>query len=182
MTPSTLAHPSCALCEGTGFRDTESQTVCRCVHREVFRVCLAKVRECSQKEHSVFVCKQSHPAVGNRRAVLFSFPPSEFIADFCNVAKRALSSAEHQVFRFRYLLGADWKMCCTRLQMNRAKFFVICEAIESKLGQRFAELEPYPLYPVEGYFGPSARQVMPCVPPPAARPLPVRAPLQRSVR
>ena len=75
------------------------------------------------------------------------------MADFCLVSRRVLDEAEYQVFRFYFLLGGDWRICCTRLRMDRGNFFHAVYRIQQKLGKAFAELEPYPLYPVSEYFG-----------------------------
>jgi len=90
------------------------------------------------------------------------------MADFCLVAKRTLDRDEHRVFRFHFLLGADWKLCCRQLPMDRGTFFHCVYRIEKKLGRIFAELKPYPLYPVADYFAGSIRRagrVVPGAPP-----------------
>jgi len=74
------------------------------------------------------------------------------MADFCLVSRRTLEDFEHQLFRYHYLLGADWKLCCRQLKMDRGKFFHHVYDIESRLGRVFAELAPYALYPVSEYF------------------------------
>jgi hypothetical protein len=82
----------------------------------------------------------------------FSRKREEFMADFCLVTRRTLDESEYRLFRFHFLLGADWKMCCRRLRMERGSFFHEIYRMEQKLGRTFAELEPYSLYPVEDYF------------------------------
>jgi hypothetical protein len=78
------------------------------------------------------------------------------MADFCLVARRSLTEEEHRLFRFYFLLGADWNLCSRRLGMDRATFFHSVYRIEQKLGRVFRELEPYALFPVDEYFsGPS---------------------------
>jgi hypothetical protein len=80
----------------------------------------------------------------------------EFIADFTLVARRNLTDEEHRLFRFHFLLGADWKLCSRKLGMERGNFFHAVYRIEQKLGRVFRELEPYPLFPLDDYFhGPS---------------------------
>lgn len=91
------------------------------------------------------------------------------MADFCLVSKRVLDAAEYQVFRFHFLLGADWKLCCRRLNMDRGSFFHMVYRIEQKLGRAFAELEPYPLFPLNEYFGGLLRREPACSPPAEAR-------------
>jgi hypothetical protein len=60
---------------------------------------------------------------------------------------------EHDIFRFHYLLGAEWKLCCWRLQLDRGTFFHELYKIEQKLGRVFRELEPHGLFPLDEYFG-----------------------------
>ena len=74
------------------------------------------------------------------------------MADFCLVSRRELDDFEYKIFRFHHLLGADWRLCCRQLKMERGDFFHAVYRIERKLGKAFAELEPYPLYPLPEYF------------------------------
>jgi len=90
----------------------------------------------------------------------------EFVADFCLVARRALSDSEHKLFRYHFLLGADWKLCTRKLGIDRGTFFHRVYRIEQKLGRVFRELEPYGLFPLDEYFhGPSRLGVAPHTPP-----------------
>jgi hypothetical protein len=81
----------------------------------------------------------------------------EFMADFCLVAKRFLSPLEHKIFKFHFLLGADWKLCCRQMKMDRGDFFHNVYRLEHKLGRIFKELKPYALYPLDEYFGGTVR-------------------------
>lgn len=76
----------------------------------------------------------------------------EYIADFCLVSRRALDESEYQVFKFHFLLGADWRLCTRRLKIDRGNFFHAVYRIEQKLGRVFRELEPYGLFPLDEYF------------------------------
>jgi hypothetical protein len=81
----------------------------------------------------------------------------EYVADFCLVSRKALNPLEYDIFRFHYLLGAEWKLCCWRLHIDRGTFFHLLYKIEQKLGRVFRELEPYGLFPLDEYFGGSMR-------------------------
>ncbi|MES1258384.1 MAG: hypothetical protein ABUS51_08135 [Acidobacteriota bacterium] len=81
----------------------------------------------------------------------------EFMADFCTIAERSLNESEYRIFRFHFLLGADWKLCCRRLKMDRGSFFHEVYRIQQKLGRVFRELEPYALFPLDEYFGGTVR-------------------------
>jgi hypothetical protein len=76
----------------------------------------------------------------------------DFMADFCLVSRRVLDDVEYRLFQFHFLLGGDWKLCCRRLGLDRRRFFYKIYRVQQKLGQTFAELEPFSLYPVEQYF------------------------------
>jgi hypothetical protein len=83
----------------------------------------------------------------------------EYCADFCLIAKRVLPPVEYGVFRFHFLLGADWRLCTKRLGMDRGQFFHSVYRLENQLGRVFRELQPYGLYPLDEYFGTGMRDV-----------------------
>ena len=96
------------------------------------------------------------PAAGARRPMAFGRKDEEYMADFCLVSRRNLSEDEHRLFRYHFLLGADWTLCTRKLGMSRGNFFHAVYRIEQKLGRVFRELQPYPLFPLDDYFhGPS---------------------------
>jgi hypothetical protein len=96
------------------------------------------------------------PSLGRQRPGTWGRKDEEYIADFCLVARRTLNEEEHRLFRFHFLLGADWKLCSRRLGLDRGNFFHAVYRMEQKLGRVFRELEPYPLFPLDEYFhGPS---------------------------
>lgn len=99
------------------------------------------------------------------------------MADFCLVSRRVLDDAEYAVFRFHFLLGANWKLCCRRLNVDRGNFFHCVYRIEQKLGHAFAETEPYALYPLDEYFGGLIRPQPQSALPVNRFPLPLRPPL-----
>jgi hypothetical protein len=80
------------------------------------------------------------------------------MADFCLVSRRVLDEEDHRLFRFYFLLGADWKLCARRLKMDRGNFFHAIYRIERTLGRTFSEIQPYPLYPLDEYFGGTFRK------------------------
>ncbi|MEP7353974.1 MAG: hypothetical protein ABI824_12145 [Acidobacteriota bacterium] len=96
------------------------------------------------------------PHAGRNRPGGWGRKDEEYIADFTLVARRTLTEEEHRLFRYHFLLGADWKLCSRKLGMDRGNFFHAVYRIEQKLGKTFRELEPYPLFPLDDYFhGPS---------------------------
>jgi hypothetical protein len=101
---------------------------------------------------------------------VYSRVREEFMADFCLVSRRVLDEQEHRIFRMHFLLGADWKLCCRQMKLERGDFFHFVYKIEQKLGRTFAELKPYPLFPLDQYFGGTIRKEVTPVLIPAAEP------------
>ncbi len=108
----------------------------------------------------------------------------EYIADFCLVSRRALDDFEHRVFKYHFLLGADWRLCTRKMKIDRGTFFHSVYRIEQRLGRVFRELQPYGLYPLDEYFRGARRpNVSHAVPLPrldraaVMLPVPVRPPL-----
>ena len=124
---------------------------CNCVLRSIFRSCYARFQSCASKEKSLSRVTFDGASPHSRRAV-WGRKDEEYLADFVLVAKRALTAKEHQLFRFHYLLGADWRLCCRQLKLEKGLFFHAVYRIEQKLGRIFRELKPYPLYPLDEYF------------------------------
>jgi hypothetical protein len=89
---------------------------------------------------------------------MYSRKREEYLADFCIVTRRALDDVEYKFFRYVFLLGADWRLCLRQLNLDRGTFFHHLYRIEEKLGRYYAELEPFPLYPLDEYFGGTIRK------------------------
>lgn len=85
------------------------------------------------------------------------------MADFCLVSKRTLDEAQYRIFTNHFLLGADWKLCCRKLGMERGAFFHEVYRIEQKLGRTFREIEPFALFPLDEYFNSTCRRDTPAV-------------------
>jgi hypothetical protein len=152
-----LAMHQCAQCHGSGLRLARKGLLspCNCVLRSIFRICYARFQKCvTQERHLSRVSMEPH--AGRNRPESWGRKDEEYIADFTLVAKRTLTAEEHRLFRFHFLLGADWKLCARQLKIDRGNFFHAVYRIEQKLGRVFRELEPYPLFPLDDYFhGPS---------------------------
>ena len=86
------------------------------------------------------------------RKVVWGRKDEEYIADFLGLAKRSLDEEEHRIFRMHYLLGANWRMCCERLAIDKGQFFHSIYRIEQRLGRVMKETKPYSLYPVDEYY------------------------------
>lgn len=154
-----LAQQSCTYCYGLGLRPGRSgvSTPCNCVFRAIFRACYSRFRQCTSKEKYISkVSLEANP--GRQRRSTWGLKNEEFIADFCLVSRRTLDDEQYKIFKFHFLLGADWKLCCRKLGIERGEFFHEVYRIEQKLGRTFRELEPYALFPLDEYFNSTARQ------------------------
>ena len=154
-----LASNSCSYCRGLGMKGMlrGEDKPCECVFRSIFRACLRRFVLCATKEKNLSnVTYERHGAAG--RGGSWGRKDEEYIADFLASAERTLEPLEQKVFRFYFLLGADWKLCARKLNMDRGTFFHAVYRIEKKLGKEFAEVQPYPLYPLREYFSSSSGQ------------------------
>ena len=118
------------------------------------------------------------PHQGRSRPSTWGRKDEEYMADFCLVSRRALDDFEHRLFRYHFLLGADWKLCSRKLGIDRGNFFHAVYRIEQKLGRVFRELEPYPLFPVDDYFHGPTKNVTSCL---AENVVPIRRPLGQKI-
>jgi len=154
-----LAQQSCTHCHGLGLRPGRggASTPCNCVFRAIFRACYARFRQCASKEKYVSrVSLEANP--GRQRKSVWGLKNEEYMADFCLVSQRTLGDREYRIFKYHFLLGADWKLCCRKLKMDRGSFFHDVYRIEQRLGKTFRELEPYGLFPLDEYFGSTGRE------------------------
>jgi len=158
-----LAKESCTHCHGHGLRQygKESRNIpCNCVLRNIFRACYSRFRSCVEKERHMSHARLEMVA-GRDRRQSWGRKDEEYIADFCLVSKRILDEYEYKIFRFHFLLGADWRLCCRQLKLERGVFFHIIYRIQQKLGRAFREIEPYSLFPLDEYFGGSVMKALP---------------------
>jgi len=168
-----LAMHRCVQCHGSGLRLAKKGllTPCNCVLRSIFRICFNRFEKCvTQERHLSRVSLEPH--AGRSRSESWGRKDEEYIADFCIIARRTLDEEEHRLFRFHFLLGADWKLCTRKLQMDRGNFFHAVYRIEHKLGRALREVEPYALFPLDEYYnGPSRSVALPRVRPILVMPL-----------
>ena len=149
-----IAAAKCTECEGVGLvlNRWDNEVPCDCTLRAVFHTCLTGFVECvALGERTASVSWE--PCYGPTGGRIFSRKREEYIADFLKVTERSLTEEDHRFFRYHYLLGADADLCCQKLKMERPNFFYAANRIEHRLGRIYAELKPYPLYPLRDYFG-----------------------------
>jgi hypothetical protein len=148
-----LAAQSCTFCFGRGLRSGRrgQNSPCACVLRHIFRVCHARFCLCLDKEkHLSQVSLTRIP--GSKRGLSFGRKDEEYIADFLLLSRRNLDAEEMPVFKAHMLMGADWKLCCRQLNLDRGSFFHIVYRIMHKLGRLFFETRPYALFPIDSYY------------------------------
>jgi hypothetical protein len=149
-----LALDSCTTCRGVGIcvNARGKMRPCNCVLRTIFRVCYKRFVHEHTREKMLAGTRSDLSRINGAHSYNFCRPSEEFIADFYLVSKRTLSAEEWALFKYHFLLGADWKACCKRLKLDRGEFFHAVYRIEQKLGRKFKELEPYALFPLDTYF------------------------------
>jgi hypothetical protein len=162
-----LAKEGCTHCQGTGLRNGKQgqESPCNCVFRAIFKACYRKFRYLAQQEKHVSRVRVEQVINGKEHRQTWGMKDEEYMADFLLVTKRSLDEDEYRLFRFHYLLGADWKLCCRRLNMERGDFFHDVYRIQRKLGRIYRELQPYALFPLDEYFGGSVRSGRPATKP-----------------
>jgi hypothetical protein len=147
---------TCVHCNGGGVVEDEP---CSCVDRSIFRAVMNRFREYAAGAHllrPLSLRSENNP----RGRKVVGRKQEEYLADVALVARRTLTDpTESSVFRFRYLLGADWKLCTQKLGITRGNYFHACYRVEAKLGRAFLELRPYALYPLDEYFRGSSKVV-----------------------
>jgi len=147
-----LANPKCAHCRGIGLLLSRQGLVpCRCVLRKIFRRCYNRFRSAVLKCGGCTKSSMEYTA-GRDGRFCWGRKDEEFVADFLLVSRRSLSQDEYDIFNYHYLLGADWRLCCRRLDLERGAFFHEVYRIEEKLGRIYRELQPYSLFPLDEYF------------------------------
>jgi hypothetical protein len=176
-----LASHFCVHCNGLGLRggDKTAAEPCNCVLRAIFRACYGRFKECLLRER--YMSKVTLDDVqGRDRRNTWGRKDEEYIADFSLIAKRYLTDSDRQIFRYHFLLGADWKLCCRKTTLDRGEFFHIVYRIQQRLGRVFRELEPYGLYPLSEYFNGESKAVTAFMP--QRNVVPLRPPVRRDTR
>ncbi len=179
-----LATHKCVVCRGSGLTLGRAGTLkaCECVLRGIFKVCHNRFRHCVTREKYMSKVTLEIHSGPNRRGT-WGRKQEEYIADFLKVTENALTAEEFTIFKYRFLLGADWKLCIRKLKIERGPFFHAVYRIQTKLGQVFSELEPYALFPLDEYFGTAHRnEPVQALEPKAEKIVPIRPPLKKVSR
>ena len=149
-----LAMEKCVTCEGFGMRPSRNgtTTACNCVLRSIFRKCFDRFKTSTIRKESILSRPYLHHTSSPHGKLSWGRKDEEYAADFLLVVKRTLTPADYKLFNYHFLLGADWRLCCRKLKIEKGLFFHSLYRITAKLGRTFAELEPYALYPLHDYF------------------------------
>jgi len=156
-----LALTTCTVCQGVGARAAGERgkgrnvppcDLCTCVLRAVFRTCYSRFKECVFRGKFCGPVSFERASSGRSHRGMWSRKEEEYMADFDLVARRRLDKCHYQVFKFHFLLGASWKICCGRLGLERGNFYHTVYRIEQQVGEAILALEPYSLYPPRDYF------------------------------
>jgi hypothetical protein len=120
--------------------------------RAIFRACYVRFCYCADKQQCITQTSFEYLPATGETAVMYDRKYEEYSADFISIARRTLDDFDFKLFKFHYLLGADWRLCCTRLKMDRGNFFHAVYRIQQTLGKAYRETKPYGLFPVYEYF------------------------------
>lgn len=161
-----------------GLRQGRSTSPCDCVLRSIFRICYERFREYASSESRITSVSLEIHSGPNRRGT-WGRKEEEYVSDFLLIAKRTLTEEEYRLFRYHFLLGADFRLCIRKLGGDRGSFFNSVYRVQKKLGRVFAELEPYGLFPLSDYFyGAHRPEMVGATPVANTKVVPIRPPVQ----
>ena len=176
-----LAKESCVHCGGQGQSSIRwgRPRPCNCVLRAIFRACYARFRYCATKEK--FMSKVTLvPCHGKEQKMTYARLDEDYIADFSKVSRRTLDNFDYNIFRYHFLLGANWRLCCRQMGIDRGTYFHALYRLQHKLGRVYCELQPYSLYPISEYFAGKLDKSNLAIMPAPRKPKPVQPPLRKS--
>ena len=52
------------------------------------------------------------PCHGKEQKMTYARLDEDYIADFSKVTRRTLDNFDFNIFRYHFLLGANWRLCC----------------------------------------------------------------------
>ncbi len=158
-----LAAEFCKTCEGTGQRPNKDgdSDACNCVFRAIFRACYNRFVNVATKEKYMSRVMLERCSNGNGGRNVWGRKDEEYLADFLLTTRRSLTDFDHKIFKAHYLLGADWKLCCRQLKIDKGTFFHSVYRLQERLGRVYREMQPYALFPLDEYFQGTVRIVAP---------------------
>jgi len=151
--PMALASSSCVFCRGLGLhRDGKQKTICACVYRKVFRVCLSRYYHERNKDHLLLRIEVGFGSP------TFACPGAEYIADFENVSMKSLPvGVMRTIMQIHFFDGHDYKhsYCLAQKvdkQLNSGGYWHALYRLQEIAGRRLITVQPYRIYPLDEYF------------------------------
>src|ERR1022692_3310071 len=153
-----LARYGCRDCRGTGrVGSIEPKALCPCVYRAAFPACHHRFRYCGGTQSSVRRVSFERISGAVDRSMTWVRRAEDFRADFHACGLRSLPKHLYQFFSFYYLHGANQELVCRRLGVSPRLADKWMVEIEVTVGREIAHLEPYSLFPPQGYMIPERR-------------------------
>jgi hypothetical protein len=153
-----LARYGCRDCRGTGRAGSiEPKALCSCVCRAVFRACHRRFQYCGEMRAAVrHVTFERIPGAVDR-SLTWVRSAEDYRADFHACGLRRLPKHLYQFFSFYYLHGAKHDLVCRRLGISSRLGYDWMAEVETIVGREIAHLQPYSLFPPQGYTIPVGR-------------------------
>ena len=145
------AFQRCTKCYGLGYTLYPGPKVCNCALRGIFKVCYQRYNLLRFKQESALT-HLCYRKTSVRTGFVWCRQDEEYIADFYLLTRRSLSLRDLELWKLYFEQGRPWGVCAAVLRTNRGNFYHGVYKIEQTLGRLLWELEPYPLFPLYGYF------------------------------
>lgn len=147
-----VARRYCRDCQGTGLVGAAgSPALCACVCRHVFRACFRRFQYCGMARARVRRVTFERIPTGVDRSTMWVRAAEDYRADFHACGLRSLPKHLYQFFSFFYLHGGTLELVCRRLGLSTRQAEVWMSEIEVLVGREIAHLQPYSLFPPQGY-------------------------------
>jgi hypothetical protein len=134
-----------------------SLRLCACVYRTVFRACYRRFLYCGKLDPSLRRISYERTPRAVDRSVIWVRRNEDFRADFHACGLRVLPKHLYQLFSFYHLHGAKMELVARRLGLSERRAWDWLAEIETIVGREIAHLQPYSLFPPQGYMIPAAR-------------------------
>lgn len=115
---------------------------CACVSRRISRICIKRLHHDGQ-EIGRSALQILHGGYS------FGYPYAEYSADVLLTVRRVLRGNERRVFQRHAIDGADWRVVCREVGIDRGAMFHHLYRAEAKFGRECARLA---LFPFEDYL------------------------------
>jgi hypothetical protein len=131
--------------------------LCTCVYRAVFRACHRRFLYCGKLDPSLRRISYERTPRAVDRSLIWVRRNEDFRADFHACGLRVLPKHLYQLFSFYHLHGAKMDLVARRIGLSDRRAYDWLAEIETVVGREIAHLQPYSLFPPQGYLMPAAR-------------------------